>query len=230
MKILVNNSGGIDSTTALAKAINEHGKDNVSSITFYYGQKHKKEIKCAKKIAKYYGIKNFLIDISNILKEAKCSLMKNSKIEILKMSYADQIKKFGKGKVETYVPFRNGLILSSCAALAQSLWPDSSCEIWYGAHADDAAGNAYADCSLKFVNEINKAINTGTYKLVKVVAPFVEMNKAQIVELGLKLEVPYELTWSCYEGGKRPCGRCGTCRDRLKAFELNLTIDPIKYK
>ncbi len=229
-KILVNNSGGVDSTTLVAKAVKKYGKENIATVTFFYGQKHQKEIECAKNIAKYYGIKNYLLDISNVLKESKCSLMASSNEEVIKMSYADQIKTFGEGKVSTYVPFRNGLILSSCAALAQSLWEKEECEIWYGAHADDAAGQAYADCSLTFVKAMNKAINIGTYGLVKVVAPFVKKNKAAIVKEGLRLEVPYHLTWSCYNGGEKACGKCGTCIDRLEAFRQNNAIDPIEYE
>ena len=101
------------------------------------------------------------------------------------------------------------------------------CEvIYYGAHADDAAGSAYPDCSKQFNDAINSAITIGSGGEVRVEAPFVSKTKADVVAVGLKLGVPYELTWSCYDGGDKPCGLCGTCRDRARAFELNGVKDP----
>lgn len=161
---------------------------------------------------------------------SNCSLLERSTKEIKHESYAEQIAKNGEGKVETYVPFRNGLILSTVASLAQSLYEDEECEIYLGAHADDSAGNAYADCSKEFTDTIGKAINIGTYGLVHVVAPLVELNKAGVVKLGLELGTPYDLTWSCYEGGEKQCGKCGTCIDRKKAFEANGVKDPVEYE
>ena len=97
----------------------------------------------------------------------------------------------------------------------------------YGAHADDAAGAAYPDCSLDFVTAMNRAIVEGTGGQLRLEAPFVSVNKAQVVKTGLELGVPYQLTWSCYEGGEKPCGKCGTCIDRMKAFEKNGVVDPL---
>ena len=120
--------------------------------------------------------------------------------------------------MSTYVPFRNGLFLSCAASVALS----NGCEeIYYGAHSDDAAGNAYPDCSAEFNESINRAVYLGSGNRLRVVAPFIDMNKAQVVARGLKLGVPYRLTWSCYEGGEKPCGVCGTCRDRAAAFAAN---------
>ena len=99
--------------------------------------------------------------------------------------------------------------------------------IYYGAHSDDAAGNAYPDCSDAFNNAINDAIYIGSGNQLKVEAPFVNLTKADIVKIGLELKVPYELTWSCYEGKDRPCGTCGTCIDRAQAFALNGVKDPV---
>ena len=98
--------------------------------------------------------------------------------------------------VSTYVPFRNGLMLSAVASLAQSLFLEEQVLIYYGAHADDAAGCAYADCSQEFVNAINKAIQIGTYNLVSLEGPLVTLTKAQVVKEGIRLNVPFELTWS----------------------------------
>ena len=112
----------------------------------------------------------------------------------------------------------------SCAA---SIALSKDCEvIYYGAHSDDAAGNAYPDCSEVFKNAMNQAIYEGSGRQLRVEAPFVNLTKADVVRIGLELKVPYHLTWSCYEGGDKPCGRCGTCIDRKKAFEANGVCDP----
>lgn len=92
---------------------------------------------------------------------------------------------------------------------------------------DDAAGNAYPDCSDIFNKAMNQAIYEGSGHQLEINAPFVKMTKAQIVKIGLELKVPYELTWSCYEGNDKPCGMCGTCLDRQNAFLENGIIDPL---
>ena len=231
MKALVLNSGGVDSTTCVGIAVDKYGKENVITASLYYGQKHDKELECAKKIADYYGVGHIEEDISNIMKYASnvCSLVKGGK-DIVEMSYADQIKKNGEGRVETYVPFRNGLLLSIATAYADSLFPNENVEIYYGAHSDDACGNAYADCSETFAEAMDRAINIGTYNKITVVRPLIKMNKAEVVKTGLKLKVPYELTWSCYEGKEKQCGKCGTCIDRKAAFEKNGVEDPVEYE
>lgn len=229
-KALVLSSGGVDSTTCLGIAVNELGAENVVSVSVFYGQKHSKELKCSDLIAKHYGVKHVTLDLSGILKYSNCSLLSSSTEEIVHKSYAQQIEENGEGMVSTYVPFRNGLMLSSVAALAVSLFPDDEVDIYIGAHADDAAGNAYADCSIEFTDYMSKAINTGTYGKVRVVAPLVTLTKAGVVKIGLELNVPYELTWSCYEGREKACGTCGTCIDRLEAFHANGVEDPINYE
>ena len=129
--------------------------------------------------------------------------------------------------VTTYVPFRNGLFLSSAAAIALSY----DCEeLYYGIHADDAAGNAYPDTGVDFNKAISDAIYIGSGKAIKVIAPFVSRSKADVVALGNSLKVPFEYTWSCYEGKDKACGRCGTCLDRLAAFKENGLEDPIEYE
>ena len=222
-KALVLSSGGVDSTTCVGIAVNDVGYENVSTVSVFYGQKHNKELECADKVADFYNVKHYVLDLSNVLQYSNCSLMKNSTEEIPMMSYAEQIEKNGEGKVSTYVPFRNGLMLSAVAALAQSIYPDDDVDIYLGAHADDAAGRAYADCSEEFTSAMNTAIVIGK---VRVVAPLVNLNKAGVVKLGLSIGVPYKYTWSCYAGGDKPCGHCGTCIDRAKAFEANGVSDP----
>lgn len=230
---VVLNSGGVDSTTAVGLAVDLYGKENVITVSAYYGQKHDIELKCATNVAKYYGVKHMEIDLSKIFAYSNCSLLANSTEEIRHKSYADQIAEDGEGMVKTYVPFRNGLLLSSVAAIAMSLVedkPDTIATIYLGAHADDAAGEAYADCSPEFTDTMKRAIEIGTYSKVSVRAPFVNMTKADIVGLGLKLKVPYELTHSCYEGERPCCGTCGTCIDRINAFKINGAVDPVPYK
>ena len=192
-----------------------------------YGQKHDKEIIQSEKICKYYGVKHLYLDLTKIFEYSDCSLLKHSDNEIPEGDYKTQIDNLNCNTLYTYVPFRNGLFLSSAASLALSLGCD---EIYYGAHMDDAAMDAYPDCSKEFTDAINKAIYLGSGKKVNVIGPFVNMRKSDIVKLGLELKVPYEMTWSCYEGHDKACGRCGTCIDRKKAFLANGVKDPIEYE
>ena len=230
-KALVLSSGGVDSTTCVGLAIQKYGKENVITASLYYGQKHDKELQCAQKVADYYGVKHIEEDISNVMKYAKdvCTLMKGG-ADIEHKSYVEQIAENGEGRVATYVPFRNGLLLSIATAYADSLFPGEEVEVYYGAHADDAAGEAYADCSPEFADAMDKAISIGTYGKIHINRPLINMNKAEVVKTGLAIEVPYELTWSCYEGGEKACGTCGTCIDRLNAFKANGVEDPIEYE
>ena len=223
MKALVLFSGGLDSTTCLALAIEKYGADEVLALSVSYGQKHTKEIEAACAVAKHYGVKLQTLDLAEIFADSDCSLLKDSTQEVPKESYAEQLAETDGKPVSTYVPFRNGLFLSSAASIALS----HGCEvIYYGAHADDAAGNAYPDCSQDFNDAINTAIYLGSGKQLRVEAPFVGKTKADVVKEGLRLHAPYELTWSCYEGGEKPCGLCGTCRDRAAAFAANGVADP----
>ena len=227
-KALVLSSGGVDSTTCVGIAVKELGKENVTTVSVYYGQKHNKELKCAEDIAKYYGVAHKVIDLSKtgIMDGSNCPLLQQSTEDVPEHSYAEQIAENGEGMVTTYVPFRNGLMLASIAAMAMAIYPDDEVDIYLGAHADDAAGNAYADCSQAFTDAIGQAINIGTYEKVRLKAPLVNMNKATVVKTGLAIDVPYELTWSCYKGGEEPCGKCGTCIDRAAAFAANGIKDP----
>lgn len=223
MKALVLFSGGVDSTTCLGIAVNKYGADQVLALSLYYGQKHSRELEAARNITARYGVKHKELDLALIFADSDCSLLRGSTEDIPKESYAEQLKKTDGKPVSTYVPFRNGLFLASAASIALS---NGCTEIYYGAHSDDAAGNAYPDCSSDFNDAINRAIYLGSGEELRVVAPFIGMNKAQVVAEGLKLNVPYELTWSCYEGGDKPCGVCGTCRDRMAAFRANGMDDP----
>lgn len=226
MKVLVLSSGGVDSTTCLGMAVKKYGRENVVALSIYYGQKHDKEIKAADDVAKYYNVEHIKLDLSKMFEYSDCSLLSHSDKDIPKESYAEQIMKTEGTPVSTYVPFRNGLFIASAASIALS---KGCSKIMYGAHADDSAGNAYPDCSKAFNDAMNTAVYEGSGKQLSIEAPFVGMNKAGVVKLGLEIGVPYELTWSCYEGNDEPCGKCGTCIDRIAAFEANDVKDPI-YK
>lgn len=255
-KAIVLSSGGVDSTVCVAMAVAKFGAENVATTSIFYGQKHNKELECARKVADFYNLKHYEFDLSSVLQFSNCSLLSQSTQAIEHKSYEQQIADnkaaalaaqnsvaaltapdanqdsdaaqtaAAKGKVSTYVPFRNGLMLSVCASLAQSIFENDDVDIYLGAHGDDAAGNAYADCSEAFVSTISKAISIGTYEQVRVTAPFAGLSKAEVVKKGLELKAPFELTWSCYEGGEKPCGTCGTCIDRARAFAANNAEDP----
>lgn len=224
MRALVLSSGGVDSTTCLGLAIEKYGKENVTALSITYGQKHDKEIEAAEAVARYYGVELITLDLAKIFQyDTKCTLLQGCAEEIPEKSYADQLKKTDGKPVSTYVPFRNGLFLSSAASIALS--KDCSV-IYYGAHSDDAAGNAYPDCSDAFNEAMKSAIELGSGNQLTIEAPFVKWTKKDVVREGLRLHVPYELTWSCYEGGDKPCGKCGTCLDRAAAFAANGVKDP----
>lgn len=225
MKAVVLLSGGIDSTTCLALAIEKFGNKEVTALSLSYGQKHVKELKSAEEVAKYYDVPVVFRDLSEAFAMSDCSLLKGQK-DIEYRSYAEQIKESKTGVISTYVPFRNGLFISFAAVYALSIGAEY---VFYGAHADDAAGNAYPDCSPEFFNSMNSAVRRGSDFKVTLEAPFLYANKKTVVKTGLLLNTPYHLTWSCYEGKEKACGTCGTCIDRKAAFEANGTTDPIEY-
>lgn len=227
MKVMVLSSGGIDSTTCLGMAVEKYGSEQVIALSISYGQKHEKELRASADVAAFYGVEHICLDLARIFEYSDCSLLQHSSQEIPEETYAEQLKKTQGKPVTTYVPFRNGLFLSSAASLALS--KDCSV-IYYGAHADDAAGSAYPDCSSAFHQAISEAIRLGSGNQLRVEAPFVQMTKAEVVKIGLELKVPYELTWSCYEGREKPCMVCGTCLDRAEAFRRNGVADPALEK
>ena len=222
MKALVLLSGGLDSAVTLALAVKDYGSDNVIALSVYYGQKHKKELLCAQKLSNYYHIKRIELDLSPIFYDKNCSLLGVSDLSIPHDLYSDLHKESEK-PISTYVPFRNGLFLSVAASIAL----EEGCKaIYYGIHADEGPESAYPDTSLAFHQAIAKAIEEGSGHLVKLIAPFVEEKKSEVVRKGIELNVPFQFTWSCYEEGEVPCGKCPTCLDRAKAFAENGMKDP----
>lgn len=223
MKTLVLVSGGLDSSVALAMAVKNYGKENVTALSISYGQRHDKETECAKKLCEYYDVPLYIKDLSDIYSTSNCTLVGKDK-EIPKGSYDEQHE--SDGVPTTYVPFRNGLFISYATAFA---YMNNIDVVFIAIHKTDTEA-AYPDCTFEFSYAMNEAVRLGTGSKVVVKAPFVEMTKTQIVEAGNSWEVPFELTWSCYEGGDKCCGKCSTCIDRLKAFEDNNLKDPVEYE
>lgn len=218
-KVLVVLSGGMDSTVALAKAREEHSAENVIAVTFNYNSKHNdQENQAAIKICHYYGVQQIMIELPFIGKLFKSDLLKSGG-EIPEGHYEDLSMK------KTVVPFRNGIMLSIAAGLAESL---GCSEIILGNHAGDHA--IYPDCRKEFSDHIQKAISSGTWNGVLLQTPFVSMTKAEICSLGAQLEAPLHLTYSCYKGGQYHCGKCGTCVERKEAFRDSGILDPTFYE
>lgn len=229
-KAIVLFSGGVDSTICLALAIKKYGKDNVCAIGIDYGQKNIKEIECSKVIADYYGVNYVNLYLANILSSAtNCSMLRSSKLDIPKISYDEQVKiKKKEENVSTNVPFRNGLMLCTCASYAIANGYD---EIYYGIHLEEGvARELYPDCDEDFNMAMNLAIYVGSGKKVKIVAPLSGLLKKEVIKIGLDLKVPFDLTWTCYEEGDIPCGKCCACKDRIKGFKENNIEDPLVYE
>ena len=191
-KALVLCSGGVDSTTLLAQAVAKYGAENVYALSISYGQKHGCEIEAARAVAAHYGVQQRFLDLGAIFADSACSLLAHSDAAVPAGTYAEQQAEGGEGApVSTYVPFRNGLFLSSAASMALSL----GCEVvLYGAHHDDAAGNAYPDCSMEFVEAMNRAIVEGTGGELVMEAPFVALAKADIVREACPMSLPGHAT------------------------------------
>lgn len=216
-KALVLHSGGLDSSVCLAQAIAEHGAGNVKSVSMDYGQRHSVEMDYADNLCKSLGVERKVVKLPRI----DNSLLTDKEKEIPKVSY-DQIT----GVSPMYVPFRNGLMLSAIASVAQAEGYDY---IYYGAHAEDAHNWAYPDCTPEFNGAMANAIYVGTYHKTRLVTPLQWMKKWQIVQEGQRLSLDMSQTWSCYNGGEVHCGECATCKSRKMAFIDAKVQDPTKY-
>lgn len=218
-------SGGMDSTTCLFKALKEYSE--VEAVSINYGQRHIKETEYAHETCKRFNITHSIIDIAGII-SGKGVMLTNRAVPIPDISYAEI-----KGVSPTYVPFRNGLLLSVISAHAQE-WVNNQkdpgqCGIYFGAHAEDAANWAYPDCTPEFIGAMANAIYIGTYQKIRLHTPLQWLTKAEIVSLGETLGVDWEHTWSCYAGDDKHCGVCPTCRARKDAFKLAGVEDPTPY-
>lgn len=215
-KAVVLLSGGMDSTTLLYDV--KHLGYEVYPITFYYGQKHKKEIEMAYKTCKRLGLGYKLVDVDSLSDLAPSALTKRE-LEVPKTSYDEESMK------QTVVPNRNMVLLALATAYAIGI---ESGTVWYGAHGGDHA--IYPDCRPLFVKEMGDAISVCDTRKVVLLAPYLFLDKADILKKGLELGIDYSLTWTCYEGKELACGKCGSCTERLEAFKAVGVRDPIRYE
>lgn len=238
MKCIVSLSGGRDSATCLGLAVEKYGAKNVYAMGFEYGSTHGQELEAAKKIANYYGVPYQVVEINpEIFKGSTCTMLKGATKEIQKDKTYEEILAEKEGKVDTYVPFRNGLFSAFVAARAESISQqfDDDVVIMLGQHADDSgyyidekgeehlddSKAAYPDCSVNFVKAFEKVVEISSVGRVHYNAPFVKMHKWELIKTGLTLNkpVPYEYCLSCYDpivhedGSVEECMRCATCLD-----------------
>lgn len=209
-------SGGMDSATLLAEAVRVF--DKVRTLTLNYNQRHKREIESAKQVAEFYKVPHTVVDVSSINNLLQGSSLTSSSVSVPKGHYEEESMK------ATVVPGRNTVLLSIAAGHAASL---GFSHISFAAHAGDHA--IYPDCRPVYVDAMRRVLTYFHYAPVQIWAPFLEFTKIDLVREGLKIGVPFNLTWTCYEGGEEACGKCGSCTERIEAFVMNKTADPIPY-
>jgi 7-cyano-7-deazaguanine synthase len=195
-------------------------------LSFRYGQRHTKEIACAKKIAKAVGVKNHIVFDVDLRSFGGSSLLSSSSQQIKNHS----LKDIGKTIPSTYVPARNTVFLSIGLAYAETIEADA---IFIGINAVDFSG--YPDCRPEYLEAFQQLTALATKKGVegkpiRIKAPLLHLNKAAIIKKGLRLKVPFIDTWSCYRGGAKACGRCDSCVLRLKGFQEAHLKDPLQYE
>ncbi|HID73424.1 MAG TPA: 7-cyano-7-deazaguanine synthase QueC [Thermoplasmata archaeon] len=211
-------SGGLDSAVTLAIAL---GEGRATALTFDYGQRHDREIMSSRSIADRYGIDHVVIPLD--LSAFRSALIRGD-IEV-----PDGLEG-REGIPPTYVPARNIIFLAMALGLAESWGAD---RIHIGANAVDYSG--YPDCRPEFIEAFQRVADTGTRggvegRGVRIVAPIIGLSKAEIVRRGHELGVPFELTWSCYRGGERPCGWCDSCLIRRRGFREAGLVDPLEHE
>lgn len=217
-KVIIAFSGGMDSTTVLAEAL-ASGREIVRAISFNYGSKHGPyEQMAARKICMHYKIFHMVIDIRAAMSGITSSLLQGGG-NIPEGHYNEE------SMSQTVVPGRNMIFASILAGYAQSMKVD---EVWLGVHAGDHA--IYPDCRQEFIVCMDSAIRLATEEAVCLEAPFLELDKADILRRGYELDVPYHLTRTCYKDQPVACGKCGSCQERLEAFAQIDKEDPIQYE
>jgi 7-cyano-7-deazaguanine synthase len=209
-------SGGLDSCVTLAEALRRH--DAVAALHLMYGQRTEARERCAfEAVCDHYGIEERLVARQPALADIGESALVDPEIAIPE-------EWSGDGIPVTYVPFRNGQILSIAAAWAEAL---GAGEIYLGAVQEDGSG--YPDCREEFFRAFEAAVDAGTRPetRIRVVTPVLHLDKADIVRRGRELGTPLRLTWSCYQDELRPCGVCESCRLRARGFERAGVADPL---
>lgn len=230
MKIVTLLSGGMDSTTLLFFLANSYKDAEITALGFNYGQRHRlQELAAAQNVVSIakqrFGkrIKFAIIDLSSLTGLLSGSSLTDDRVPVPEGHYADETMK------ATVVPNRNMMMLSIAGAVAVS----QKAEILaYGAHAGDHP--IYPDCRPIFVDLVNATIQLGNegfaHSNFRILAPFVMMSKSEIASLGAQFTAPLDETYSCYKGGEKHCGKCGTCVERREAFELAQIVDPTEYE
>lgn len=213
-------SGGIDSTTALYWAL--HRYERVFPVTFDYGQRHRLEIRMARKLARKLKLSHTILKI-NLNKVGGSSLTDNS----LPLPQYETLEEIETGVPLTYVPFRNGIFLSLAAAWAEV---HGVHDIICGFNVIDSPN--YPDTSEAFVQAMEKAIHCGTRAVfgdqgIKILAPLVKMKKSEIIQLGISLGADYSYSLSCYRGEEIPCLKCSSCLLRKRGWEELGLEDPL---
>ncbi|HVI77478.1 MAG TPA: 7-cyano-7-deazaguanine synthase QueC [Candidatus Acidoferrum sp.] len=218
-KGLVVLSGGMDSATALWDAADIYRE--LETISFDYGQRHRKELEYARRLALRLHLHWERVDLTGVgkaISSANSSLV-NPSVEVPHGHYAAESMK------QTVVPNRNMIMVSVAVARALAI---GASDVIVGVHTGDHA--IYPDCRKSFFNPLRTAVLAGNDERISIKTPFIYMTKTQIAEHGAYLKVPWELTWSCYEGGDIHCGECGTCQERREAFRDAGIEDPTAYK
>lgn len=214
--VVVIYSGGMDSFTLLHLARARGYR--VYALSFDYGQRHVRELDCARKVCTDLGIEHKVIDI-RAMSEVMSGSSLTSDIDVPEGHYEEDTMK------STVVPNRNMILLSLATGYAVTRGAGA---VWYGAHGGDHA--IYPDCRPEFVEKMDAVCRIANYEPVAIEAPFMNMDKGQILAEGLKLGLDYADTWTCYNGRERACGRCGSCVERLEAFAANGLADPLAYE
>jgi len=215
-KCIVMLSGGMDSAVALAEAVKKFGKHQVYAITFDYGQRHDREMKAAQQLAQWYGVHHGVFKVN--LRQIGGSSLTDSKIAVPDVETDQRPDEVAL----TYVPMRNTIFLSICAAYAEVL----GCQyIYTGFNWIDSGG--YPDTREEYVAVMNALLVLSSRDKPQIVAPLVRMTKSDIVRRGEHLNVPWQLTWSCYKGEDKPCGKCNACVQREKGFREAGVVDPV---
>ncbi len=215
-KVVVIYSGGMDSFTVLNKALSLGHE--VYALSFNYGQKHSRELICAKKVCEAKGISHKLADITAISTLMQSSSLVSDDIDVPEGHYEAENMK------STVVPNRNMVLISLAIAYAVDIGAQS---VWYGAHSGDHT--IYPDCRPEFVEKMNQVSHLANFEVVDVFAPYLYQNKIDILRDGIEMGLDYGDSWTCYKGLEKACGLCGSCVERLEAFDTLGQVDPIEY-